>query len=299
MELKEKWKQWKEWFEGEDLHSIRSQINNMIWDAAVFLCINKARKYTPMDSDGEPELNRTVHVFVDKGFLVKQVMAIRRLLDKETQSGNRSVISLYRLINDMENNNVLLTRENILNVCNLTYNYKEEETRIIQERMKNSIAGPQYRKDGMIKCVLSENVHVSIDSLSGVDSDERKPQDTVQKGKFGILKKKLDGCRDICKFANKFVAHPATLESRASVNPDSLEITLSKLQDAHKIICEVSCSIGTKLLNCSFGNVLPIPQFDQFEHFEKPWATKKTVEKMYEFWKQYQKETDSWKKYEW
>ena len=42
---KEKFKEWENMLLGEDKHSIRNQIYDMIWDSAVFQCINESRKY--------------------------------------------------------------------------------------------------------------------------------------------------------------------------------------------------------------------------------------------------------------
>ena len=44
-QLREKFAEWKEWLLGDDVHSIRNQIQNMIWDTAVYQSINEARAY--------------------------------------------------------------------------------------------------------------------------------------------------------------------------------------------------------------------------------------------------------------
>jgi hypothetical protein len=55
--------------------------------------------------------------------------------------------------------------------------------------------------------------------------------------------------------------------------------------------------IGTNLLFYSFGDFLPIPQFDQFEYLYEPIASKETIEKLREFWEKYRTETEQW--YKW
>src|SRR4030042_925182 len=106
--LKTIFKEWEERLVGDDINSIRNQIYNMIWDSAVFQSINECRKYAPKNEKGEIELNGVVHRFIDKCFFETQAIAIRRLIDKR-----KDVISIYRLIDDMEEHRPLLTRGNI------------------------------------------------------------------------------------------------------------------------------------------------------------------------------------------
>ena len=80
--LRERFDEWKDWLRGDDVHSIRSQIHNMIWDSAVYQSINEARAYAPTDDKGQVELNAMVHHFIDRCFFDTQMMAIRRFLDE-------------------------------------------------------------------------------------------------------------------------------------------------------------------------------------------------------------------------
>ena len=109
----------------------------------------------------------------------------------------------------------------------------------------------------------------------------------------------MGGCEALYEYVNKFLAHSATPESRARVNADEIKITLGSILDAHKIICETAAFIGMKILNRSFGGFLAIPQFDQFKHFEKPWATGETVNKLRKFWGDCGKKTRQWEDWDW
>jgi len=44
-QLREEFAEWKEWLLGDDVHSIRNQIQDMIWDTAVYQSINEVRAY--------------------------------------------------------------------------------------------------------------------------------------------------------------------------------------------------------------------------------------------------------------
>lgn len=291
-DLRSKFKQWEDWLLGDDVHSIRKQIHNMTWNSAVFLSINEVRKYAAIDKEGEPKLNPMVHRFINYCFFQTQAMAIRRLLDKRSD-----VVSLYNLINDMDNNCELLSRENILTIHGYPYDYEAEEKRLFHRELR--VKNGDVFAEGHLKCAHSECIHKSIDAMLNTDAERRKPSDKIPKGIFEWLKQRCDRCKEIPNYVNKFFAHSATPESRASIKADDIKITLGHILDAHKIICETAEFIGINILYQSFGNFLAVPQYAQFEHFDKPWATKETVRKLYKFWRSYDDDMNKWTQWDW
>lgn len=292
-DLTSKFVQWREWLFGDDTHSIQRQIINMIWDTAVFQSVNEARKYVQTDNEGNPKLNDMVHGFIDHCFFQTQVMAIRRLLDKETREGKHSVFSLYRLVYDMKQNSPLLTRQNILAALDYPYEYEkglEDYYRALMERRTQSSPSEYFN---------SKSVHKNIDFLAGVESDKRSTDDTVKRQVFEWLEQRLEQCQEIYDYVNKFIAHAATPESRVAISANEIKITLGKLFETHKIICETAQFLGLNLFYHSLGNFLVSCCFDQFEHFEKPWANEETVKKLYVFWDEYDRETRKWNNWEW
>lgn len=300
-DLKAKFKEWEEWLVGDDPHSIIKQISSMMWDSAVFQSINECRRYAPKNEKDEIELNGVVHRFIDKCFFETQALAIRRLLDKNVSSGKRSVISLYRLVDDIEKHSHLLTRESILAAHDYPYNYEQEKARLTDEAIKNKppeakcvVMGQDYAKYS-----LSEAIHQYIDVLAGIDPSDRSPKDLIRPQIFKWLKQRLSDCEEICKFVDKFLAHPATPESRKYLKPNELDVTLGQILDAHKIICQTTIFIGGRMgIRSGFPDVLTITQ-DQFVHFDKAWASEKTIEKLYDFWRKYDMQTRSWQQWEW
>ncbi len=292
-DLKKKYKEWKEWLFGDDVHSIRHQIASMIWDTAVFRVINESRKYAQTDEEGNPKLNDMVHGFINHSFFITQALAIRKLLDKETRQGYYSVFSLYRLIDNMEQNSQLLTRENILDVLGYPYNYEEVQKKYYEVmRQKKSLGALANWK-------YSKIMHKNIDILACVKENNRNPNDTIKRECFHWIKKRLEKCHEIYKYVNKFVAHAATPESRDTIKAHEIKITLGKLFDAHKIMCETAQFVGLNFLNQDLGNFLVILQYDQFEHFEKPWVTESAIHQLRDYWQEYYKETMSWKNWDW
>ena len=299
-DLKSKFKEWEEWLVGDDINSIRNQIYSMIWDSAVFQSINECRRYAPKNEEDEIELNGVVHQFIDKCFFETQALAIRRILDK----GN-DVISLRRLINDVEKHSHLLTRESILAAHDYPYDYEQEEARLSDEASKNRppgvkcvVMGQDYRK-----CCLAEGVHLSIDVLAGIGCSDRSPKDLIRPQIFNWLKQRLSDCEKIATFVNKFLAHSATPKSRKYRNPPELDVTLGQILEAHKIICQIAIFLSMKLGIVSegrgIGDVLSVPQFDQFIHFDKAWASKEAIGKLYDFWREYDMQTRNWHQWDW
>lgn len=118
--FKEKFKEWENILVGEDQHSIRNQIYEMMFDSVFFQCINESRKYAAKDDKGNIKQNKMIHYFINQSFFKTQLLSIRRLKDKRSD-----VYSLRRLIKDIKKNSALLTRKNILDAYNLPYDYEK------------------------------------------------------------------------------------------------------------------------------------------------------------------------------
>lgn len=262
-QLKKRFEKWKDWLSGDDPNSIRNQIHEMLSDAAVYYTINEARRYA-VDQDGNPQLNEAVHSLIKRCFLKTQTLSIRKLIDKRSD-----VISLVSLINDMKQHHGLLTRGKIIDAMKLSTQQKK---------------------------LHSENIHKRLDLVTGAAPASRKDNDRIRICTFEKLKQRLEKCVPICNLVNKIVAHAATQESRGKVDEKDLKTSLGRIHMAHARICKVAAFMGQVLLYDSFGwsNFLPVYAGDYFEHFEKPWATKKTICKLKEFWDKYKEKTEKW-----
>lgn len=272
--LNEKFEEWRRWYTEAD-DSVCAQISDMLFDSAIFNTINEAKKYAITNSQGNPELNSLVHGLIDRSFLKTQSLAIRKLCDKRND-----VISLRRLINDMQNNKSLTTRANILSVLGFPYDYEKT----IKESFHPN--DPSKRFKGH----QSEIVHKNIDLLAGVKATQRSPSDTAQDSVFERLDECLDKCRPIVDFVNKTIAHTATLVSKGKVPNKNLTISLAKIYKAHCRIVRAASFIGQVILYESYG-LNSFPAYagnDKFEYFEKPWIEQKDISKLEVFWKSYE-----------
>ncbi|MHC4510284.1 MAG: hypothetical protein ACYTAO_15245 [Planctomycetota bacterium] len=290
--LKEKFSEWENMLLGNDRHSIRNQIYDMMWDSAVFQCINESRKYAAKDDKGNIRQNKMLHYFINQSFFKTQLLSIRRLADKDfdrvRKSKSYTVYSLYNLIEDMKKNSALFTRENILAVHGLPYDYEKAmaEFDLNADYTKGPVMVPQ-------EICLSEDIHLRMDSIAGIAPDKRSPNDLIPEDIVKQSGDKLANIDELCKYVDKYIAHAATPDSR-KVIPDEVERALGKVLNAHKVICETASYIGNKLLFCGFGVFLATPQFDQFEYLDEPVASRQTIEKLREIWDRYMTETEQW-----
>lgn len=296
-DLKAKYDEWREWIYGDDIHSICRQIRDMIWDSAVFLSVNESRKYMPLDGEGKTINNGMVHEFINHCFFRTQAIAIRRLLDKNVSRGERSVISLWRLIEDMQQNACLLTRQNIIAVFGFPYDYQSVEGEILKEM--DSKQGRPTVPPRHVQCVHSRHMHSHIDAMAGVSSDQRSPDDAIQDCFFAWIKSRLNTCEQIHTYVNKFFAHSASPESRATINADEINVTLGHILGAHKAICEVADLLCRCFFYKGHGGFLPTVLYDQFEHFDKPLATPEVIRNLREQWKDYHKTVEQYDRWEW
>ena len=286
---------------GRDIHSIRSQIYDMIFDSAVFQCINESRRYAAKNDKGNDKINKMLHYFINQSFFKTQLVSIRRLVDKDfgrVKKGKQyTVYSLYNLIEDLKKNKALLTRGNILAVRDLPYDYEQA-----MEEFKNDTGYTQgpFIPPHPIEC--SEDIHRRIDSIVGIKPDKRNPDDQVlNEDGFKYFDDWLEISQELYDYVNKYIVHAATPESRFKVlDKDEIEGALGKVLNAHKVICETACFIGNSLLFCGFGEVLSISQYgrfdqyDLFEYLDEPVASKETIGELKEFWEKYRMETEQW-----
>ena len=296
---KEKYQEWENMLVGKDMHSIRNQICNMIWDCAFFQCINESRRYAAKDDKGKDKRNEKLHSFINQSFFKTQLLSIRNLADKDfnrvQQDRPYTVYSLYNLIEDIKKNGAILTRKNILAAYNLPYDYEKA-----MAEFKNDIGYTKGPFESPLPIERSEDIHRRIDSIVGITSDKRNPDDLVlNDDSFKCFDDWLKSSRELYVYVNKYIAHSSTPESRRGVS-DEIEEALRKIFNAHKIIYETASFIGNKILFCGFGYVLPISQYGQFdqydlfEYLDEPMASKKTIEKLKGFWERYRMETEQW-----
>lgn len=287
---------WLESLGGKDQNSIKNQIHRLIWNAATFRVINHARLLAPQGRDGAPELSGLLHEFINNGFSAYQLIGIRRLSDGSPSAGKKSVYSLRRLLTDLKGEMRLFTRWNMMSAEGLNYDYSDVRERYMQYVQERSAAGEKACfVPRELAYTLDENRHKHIDRLTGTDAKARSANDSVRLEVVELLSGRFDrACKEIEVYTNKFVAHAATPESRAAENAEDVSVTLSHIDDAHRIICETVNFVSIYLLGDTHLGFLATPQFDQFKHIDRPLVTRDQIEELRRVWDAFDTETHKW-----
>ena len=286
--LKVKRKQWLKVLAGEDRHSIIKQLSQLAWNAASFQVVNEARRVAPSDPEGGVQLNGLMHRLLDRGFFNDQIVGIRRLNDNFPLEGTKGVLSLTGLLDDLLKHRHLLNRKDIFEAEGLKYDYDDVKEALQEYSRKKIEAGElSFYLPRDLVWERYELRHEDLDRLSGVQTDDRTPDDVIQESVLINLQLKVaSACCDVITVATKFIAHAATPESRALVRADDVRLSLAQVRSAHRSLCEVTGFLAICVLGDSCPGFLATPQFDQFAHIEKPLIDKSEVPRLELLWDQ-------------
>lgn len=285
---------WLTWLEHDEHHALWKQITAMLWNDAVFRMVNEARRFSEVDSRTAAS-NGMLAGLIDVGYVASQVLAIWKLMDSR-----RDVISLRRLFDNIVANRHLLTREHFVAYDGVPYDY--------EAAMKEYYAGwtleamGQFHGlpiDGPHAFGTSEIMHQAFDRLCGTTPEMRSRQDVISdraietiEGWFNdpILKK-------LSEIRHKFIAHAADENSRAAIGLDHIGVTLGEVEQAHQLIVRICEVITAQLLyDAHHGQVVPIPQFNQFAALDTHFVPKNAINELSRWWHQHMESRAKWTK---
>lgn len=290
---------WVEALLGDDRHSIRTQITQQMWYFAAFSIINEARAIAKPQDDGEVPLNGMMHDLIDHGFFVAQLVGIRRLVDGYPIEGAKGVVALTSLISDMLKNRSAITREAMFKAENLLLDYTSVKN-AYDEFCKEQICAGR-KQFGIPKALMwnrHELRHQQFDQICGLTSGERRISDTPHESVFSFLLLKLkQASRDVTTHVDKYIAHAATVESRAKINADDVGITLGHINDAMQSICQVASFLSKYFFGGAQLAPLPVPQFDHLKHLERPLVGRSQLTVLSKKWREIESEVRGWGAY--
>lgn len=284
---------WIEWLHGEDPHSISRQISSILWDYALFLTVNELRRIADTEPEKEVGFNGPVIRLFDAGFATTQAVAIRRLIEKPKRDPKWAVISLRRVLNEIEQNLDLMTRENHVCYDGLPYDYD-----LVYQKWRSSLPAGVHSGSlpthGPYGFPMSESVHKNFDMLAQIHPKKRSRKDRIKIEVLEHLESEIKKCENIKKHVDKFIAHAAAPETRASLSEEEKGITLERLETCHKTIYQVASFISGQLLWESNLGGLPVPQYEHLKNLDKRWTTPKNLKKAHKKWGEYEKVVSKW-----
>lgn len=244
---------WFGWLDGDKDHSISGQLSQIFWKDAVFRALNEARRLTK-DTGPTAAVSPFLAAFLDQGYVDGQVLGISKLVEQFGNKGAaKGVISLRRLIDDLIENQQLLTRANYIGRDGYPYDYEEIRAASIKANitdMKGGVGVWAEDTAGPMAWLTSERMHEQFDRLSGVKPSDRKPDDLVAGETLAKLSQALDdeAFETIGILRNKSVGHAADETSRKAKR----SVTGIKFDDvdrAHRILAGVAQVISATILH--------------------------------------------------
>jgi hypothetical protein len=297
-------KKWKDWWNGDDENSILKQIRDMMWYAGIFEILKQVHNVSQVydvskvynisqENNVSLSNNRNARLpnsvfweFIYFSHFEIQTNAIMRLLDKRK---NKDVLSLRRLLEDIKENRLCLTRQNILESLDLPYEYKN-----------GLIANPGTEE--FKKCFHAQQMHQNIDRLAGIsDENQRKPSDTIRECVIDWILNQLkaDELKNIETYRHKYVAHSATEESRNGKNLKDMEIKLSKLSKANEIICKTASFVSENILGDGQKSFLAADVRGVSDNLGHTFISQKKLCDVVNDFDRYSKQVEKWCNWDW
>lgn len=281
---------WLDWLDGDPVHSINGQLSQLMWQDAVFRTFNEARKDT--DAAGPSAAVAPILAqFLDQGYVASQVLGISKLVEySAAKQPKKGVISLRRLLDDNIAHHELLTRENFIGLEGVPYDYARVRDAEIQGQFAKVAEGEAafwHGGGGKDDWGKAELMHKQFDRLSGIAPDQRSPEDQISKG----LLERLDAALNDEVFAairnlrHKTIAHAADAFLRGQVDNAKSGLAFNEIDRAGRILLAVRQVLQAGVLYGSWrAGAVPVPQYDQLEFLDLPFARAGLIDGLRAFW---------------
>lgn len=280
-----------------DTNGIDQQMLGLIWDAGVYRVINEARRLADRDAKDQAKLSGLVHGLINRCFFRSQMIGIRKVVgsDRDVLDGRHGVFALKPLVKDMKEHRHLFSRSNLFAARGLSMDIEavaRARDRFVREQERAGHDAYYYPKEISVSWV--DDLHREVDDLCCTTPESRGPDDVIVEDVFDGLLARLSETQSLADHVNKFLAHAATPESRALVDPGSEQVTLAQLWKAHEIICRAVQFIDVRLLRGVNHGFLPIYQGNLLHYVDQPLATTERLPDLRQAWAEYRKETEAW-----
>lgn len=265
----------------------------MLWNDVAYRSFNEARRFASKINP-KSAIAPILAEFLDIGYVATQVLAIGKITENSPTDPNKSVISLKRVLDDVDENRQLITREHYVAFDGLPYDFAPIREAHYKKTFASSGSTVEWRPtSGPLAWEMSEQCHRIFDRLSGVPAIRRSPDDLISDDIFSSMRDALNDpvFKELRLLRHKIVAHAADQPNRPS---DLAHVTLDKLARAHRILSRLAHALSGTVLYANGAGGLPTPQFDQFEFLDREFVHPDRLEALHEFWNSHARECDSW-----
>lgn len=267
-------------------NNIQQQIFSMLFMDLAYRAITQPRHAGQEDAKLAMQNGLLAHL-LDQGYVASQVFAIRRLMDKRPD-----VISLRRLLNDIQSSRNLITRE-----IYVSYNgapYDPDSWQQLPHHIEHTIFG--IHAPGLNQYLASKHRHATFDLLAGVDVSNRDRGDLIREEIFHTLNGWLDNspAAHFITLSHKFFAHAADMQSLGTLQYAGIK--LDDVAAAQRAIVRVERAIATEILFLGdAGDVVPMPPLGLFQRLQFPYCQDYSIAEMDKMWDTLTKERNQWR----
>jgi hypothetical protein len=281
--------QWFAWLDGDEHHAIWTNLSSLVWTDVSYRTLREIVVGQEDRNETGCLHNTLVAEQIIQGYVARQVLGIRRLLD-----GTSGVISLRRLIADMRSNWQLFTRENYVCHDGLPYDY---EAVMLKEMAARVNTGAFWASTtGRDAWAASQMAHEQFDRLAGVDPGKRTREDRLPKSLLGTIDSWLDGsgADQLADWSHQYLAHAGGPDRRKQIEKGL--VTADQISEAIRTLVRATEAISAYVLFAGgrLNGLVPVAQFDQFEHLEKPAMQPGRKDEASGFWDKLHRERDTY-----
>lgn len=250
-------KKWHEMLMGDDIHAISNQITKMLTADIEFRVINEAKK---INNAKTRDQNEIIHRFIINGFVFPQYLRIRSLTERPFGSKEKAVYSLPAILNKIEENLDLITRENYVYCATGSYDCKGDNRNL---------------------WVRIKRLHQKFDSVSMKKAKNRCKNDKINKKFFAEMKRKFEitEFHKLRKYVNKYLVHSADPKNRGAIELFSFK----DMDKIYKIICSVARELGEKILNVHI-DFCPEWLYDPLEYMDISLIARDDINNIRSYW---------------
>jgi hypothetical protein len=175
------WRKWMSWYDHSpsEPHSIEQQIQTMLFNDLTYRSVVSARNTISPEIEVAARTS-TLTFLLDSGYVATQVLAVLRLLDDR-----RDVISVTRLLKDVQKHRSVITRE--IYVSSFGFPYDPLGWQKDGREVSGAVGVFGLEAPELSYWLQSHYLHETFDRLSGKRPEERSRNDTIPNSVFKRL----------------------------------------------------------------------------------------------------------------
>ncbi|MBB6144310.1 hypothetical protein HNQ77_002262 [Silvibacterium bohemicum] len=284
------WRKWMSWYDHspDEPHSIEQQLHTMLFNDLTYRSIVVARSAAAPEVKVSAQAS-TLAYLLDTGYATTQTLAVMKLLDDR-----RDVISVMRLLKDVQKHRSVITRE--IYVSSFGFPYDPQSWQTDGRGLSTAVGVFGLEAPELTHWIQSHYLHETFDRLSGKRPDERSRGDVIPNAVFKRLHDWLetDSIRKLETLRNNFLAHAANSASRGETKNQGVRFV--ELDEAQRAIIRVERAITDLILARRIAReVVPMPPLGMFSTLNLVYATKEAEIQMYDRWDELAEERNGWK----